>query len=240
MKKLGFNDEILNFCKLSLYDWNLSEASYYYNKDNFCHWYCLDEESHIGCWTREKTGQKCRFQHLSSFSLSKLINVEADCDTSKLICLYLLYLGKYCYYPILWYRCAESYLLSGTMTGNEKDMEKSFTLHLVAPQTQKIKLKMKQNNQHQPWHELHLNELDKWLSNQGIMFDKNGIVNKKWISVAKGPMINPAVKKGCMAQFENAVKNNVVDENVYVVEKQVTTKVVTTQFKRHGRKQVCI
>ena len=41
LKNAGFDDEILNKLKLEIYKWNLNDTMYYYEKDNFCHLYCI-------------------------------------------------------------------------------------------------------------------------------------------------------------------------------------------------------
>ena len=36
LKKQGYNDEILNYYKLSIYDWDIEKAKQYYTHDDFC------------------------------------------------------------------------------------------------------------------------------------------------------------------------------------------------------------
>ena len=105
MKEMGYNDEILNVFKLTIYKWNINDAINHYENDSFCHLYCIcNNDDYYGCPNND---QKCKFRH--SFYLDHLIhgtkNTPPNFELAQVLCQYLIYLNKYDNNPILffWY-----------------------------------------------------------------------------------------------------------------------------------------
>ena len=92
MKKTSHcNDETRNLFKLKLYNFDLGKAVRYYNTDEFCINYCINQNHKNGC---KKT--KCRFKHSASINLHSAIwgtKERQDYEMAKLLCVYFMFTG---------------------------------------------------------------------------------------------------------------------------------------------------
>ena len=90
-QEMGFEDEKMNLFKLKLYNWNVNDATKYYQNDIFCHKYCICKNYKYGC-----ANKQCRYQH--SISTRDLVFGDAQQRNYKhgeLLCLYLMYKKVY-------------------------------------------------------------------------------------------------------------------------------------------------
>lgn len=66
----GIQDKILNQFKCIIYNWNVDKVLKYYDSDQFCLDYCIDDNEKYGCKKPEK---QCPFKHSQSINLHNLI-----------------------------------------------------------------------------------------------------------------------------------------------------------------------
>ena len=86
LKEMGFQDNVLNAMKLTIYNGNVDLACKYYHYDEWCHQYCI--------FSSCKNNNNCKGNH--RYSLTYLIKNENFCK-GKLLCEYLLYFyTNYC------------------------------------------------------------------------------------------------------------------------------------------------
>ena len=94
MRKMGYNDHLMNKFKLILYNGNVNDAIKFYKSDRFCHLYCIDGTSaKYGCNINQKDEKNCELDH--SFDLRDLIFNQFNYSFAKILCLYLIYLNKF-------------------------------------------------------------------------------------------------------------------------------------------------
>ena len=86
LEQLGFDDNVLNYWKLTIYNGNVNLACKYYHYDEWCHQYCI--------FSSCKNNNHCKGKH--RYSLTHLIKNENFCK-GKLLGKYLLYFyTNYC------------------------------------------------------------------------------------------------------------------------------------------------
>ena len=118
MHKRGYEDKTLNLFKMILYNWNLGSVFKFYYDDEFCHYYCINQTSKHGC-----SRKPCNLLHLKSVqdyidldnvTLGDTTNISKEHRATRIICLYLLYLGQYTKNPYLLTNYATSLMDIGT------------------------------------------------------------------------------------------------------------------------------
>ena len=93
-QETGFKDEIMNFFKLKLSNWNINDAIKYYKYDKFCLDYCIAQNYQYGCRKNH-----CQYQH--SISLEDLVfgssqqKRDLEYKKAEFLCLYFMHKKMY-------------------------------------------------------------------------------------------------------------------------------------------------